>query len=136
MIVRRRVVALSAGFALITAACPGDSAPTAIPATTAATGRTVAIVAQNTAFDVTSLDVTSGDAVTFRFDNRDTAIAHNLHVAGAAGGDARTEVEPGPIKQTLRVRFDQPGQFEYLCDVHPLQMRGTITVTGPPAPPT
>ncbi len=133
MILHRRVVALSAGFALVTAACPGDDAPTTTPSTTEI--RTVAIVAQNTAFDVTSLDVTSGAAVRFRFDNRDTAIAHNLHVAGAASGDARTEVEPGPVKQTLRVRFDRPGAFGYFCDVHPQQMRGTITVTGPPAPP-
>lgn len=133
MILRRRVVALSAGLAVAAAACAGEDA--VVAPSVADTVRTVAIAAQNTAFDVTSLDVTSGAVVSFRFDNRDTAIAHNLHVEGAADGDAQTEVEPGPVQQTLRVRFDRPGSFDYFCDVHPQQMRGTITVTGPPAPP-
>jgi plastocyanin len=30
--------------------------------------------------------------------------------------------------------FDQPGQYQYICTLHPW-MKGTIVVTGDPAPP-
>lgn len=28
------------------------------------------------------------------------------------------------------VTFDQPGVFTYFCEIHPVQMQGTITVEG------
>lgn len=39
-----------------------------------------------------------------------------------------TEITEGPVTETLEVTFDQPGEREYFCDVHPDQMTGTITV--------
>ena len=122
----RRILALGAVLALGAAAC-GDTTPpeSAEPASTTAT-----IVADDIAFDTTELDVTAGDTLTITLDNRDDAVAHNLHVQGAAGGDAKTEIEEGPTTQTLDVSFDEAGEFEYFCDVHPQQMRGTVTVTS------
>jgi plastocyanin len=86
------------------------------------------IVAQNIAFDVTRLEVAVGDQLTITYDNRENGIPHNLRVRDTATGDAMTDIVAGPITQTLAVTFDQPGQFAYLCDVHPEQMQGIIAV--------
>ncbi len=87
------------------------------------------IVAADIAFDATTFDATVGATVTITFDNRDEGIAHNLHVEGTSAGDAKTEIEERPITQTLDVAFDEAGEFAYFCDVHPQQMRGTVTVS-------
>ncbi|MGH9119569.1 MAG: cupredoxin domain-containing protein [Acidimicrobiales bacterium] len=92
-------------------------------------GAGVTIVAADIAFDATTFDATVGATVTITFDNRDEGIAHNLHVEGTSAGDAKTEIEERPITQTLDVAFDEAGEFAYFCDVHPQQMRGTVTVS-------
>jgi len=56
----------------------------------------VTIVAEDTAFDTTTLDATVGETLTITYDNRDDGIAHNLHVEGASGGDSKTDIEEGP----------------------------------------
>lgn len=124
----RRILALGAVLALGAAAC-GDTTSTesAEPAEPSSTA--VMIVADDIAFDITSLDATVGEALSIAFENREDGVPHNLHVEGSAGGDAKTDIEEGPATQTLDVSFDQAGRFEYFCDVHPQQMRGTITVT-------
>lgn len=124
----RRVLALGAVLAVGAAACGDTTAPESAepdePASSTAT-----IVADDIAFDTTELDATVGDALTITYDNREDGIAHNLHVEGTAGGDAKTDIEEGPTTQTIDVSFAEAGEFEYFCDVHPQQMRGTITVT-------
>lgn len=42
--------------------------------------------------------------------------------------DEQTEIVVGPVIQTLEVTFGSPGEYTYVCDVHPQQMEGTITV--------
>lgn len=129
----RRLLAVGAALALTAAACGDTDADVAQTGTTPAasdpSGGAVAIVADDIAFDTTTLDATVGETLSISYDNRDDGIAHNLHVEGAAGGDAKTDIEEGPTTQTLEVSFEEAGEFEYFCDVHPQQMRGTITVT-------
>lgn len=124
----RRILALGAVLALGASACgdtdSSDSSESAEPSSNGVT-----LVADDIAFDVTSLDATVGEALSITFDNRENGIAHNLHVEGTTGGDAKTDIEEGPTTQTLDVSFDEAGEFDYFCDVHPQQMRGTITVT-------
>lgn len=139
MTLLRRPLVVAAVLALGAAACAPDDDP-AIPrsgdpgagdTTTdseATTGGEATIVGENTSFDVTTLDAAVGETLTLTFDNRDDGIQHNLHVTGTAAGDAMTEITEGPVTQTLDVTFDEAGDFDYLCDVHPDQMRGTITV--------
>jgi plastocyanin len=86
------------------------------------------IVAEDISFDVTALEVDVGMEVILTFDNRDANVPHNLHVRGA-GIDLATPILPGPVVQTLTVTFTEPGQYEFVCDVHP-EMRGTIVVGG------
>lgn len=124
----RRILALGAVLALGAAAC-GDTTADESQGPDEPASSTATIVADDIAFDTTELDATVGGPLTITLDNRDDAVAHNLHVEGAAGGDAKTDIEEGPTTQTLEVTFDEAGEFEYFCDVHPQQMRGTITVT-------
>lgn len=129
-----RIVAVSAALVLGAAAC-GDTTPNVDQSTasSAASGpsgaRDVTIVAEKIAFDTTELEATVGETLTISYDNRDTRIPHNLHVNGGTGGPAKTAVEEGPITQSLKVTFEEAGTFEYFCEVHPQQMRGTITVS-------
>jgi plastocyanin len=126
---------VAAALALTAAACGEVDAPdVAQTGTTAArtsetAGRGVTIVAEDTAFDTATLDATVGETLTITYDNRDDGIPHNLRVEGASGGDAKTDIEQGPTTQTLEVSFDDAGEFAYVCDVHPRQMRGTVTVS-------
>ena len=130
----RRMLLVAAALALTAAAC-GDTTPDVDQGATTTGGdepsaaRDVTIVAKDTAFDTTTLDATVGETLTITYDNRDDGIAHNLHVEGVSGGDAKTDIEQGPTTQSLAVSFDDAGEFAYVCDVHPQQMRGTITVS-------
>lgn len=84
------------------------------------------LTATRIAFDTTTLRAGAGK-VSIRFENRDDGIPHNLHVSGP-GVDERTEVEEGPATQELELELE-PGSYSYVCDVHPQQMRGELTVT-------
>ncbi len=129
-----RALAVVAALAMTAAACGEDDPDIAQTGTTAAEseqagGDQVTIVADDIAFDTTTLDATVSQPLTISFDNRDDGIAHNLHVQDTTDGDAKTDIEEGPTTQTLEVTFAEAGRFDYFCDVHPQQMRGTITVT-------
>jgi plastocyanin len=87
------------------------------------------IVGQDLSFDVTELEVGVGEELVVTFDNRDVGVPHDFHVRGP-GVDVATEIVVGPVVQTLTVSFAEPGQYEYVCDVHPDMMRGTIIVNA------
>ena len=89
----------------------------------------VTIVGEDISFDTTELTAAVDQTLEITFDNRDDGVQHNFHVRGTVSGDAMTEITQGPVTQSLEVTFDQPGRFEFLCDVHPDQMTGTITVS-------
>jgi hypothetical protein len=85
------------------------------------------IVAIGIAWDTTCLVAPAGEAFTVNIDNQDAGIPHNLDLLTEEGGDqiAATEVEPGPVQQTLDVDPLDVGSYFYLCDVHP-NMTGTL----------
>jgi plastocyanin len=87
----------------------------------------VTIVAQDISFDITEVSATVGESLDITFDNRDSGLQHSLHVRDTAVGDQKTEIAAGPVTQALSVTFDQAGDHQYFCDVHPF-MTGTITV--------
>jgi len=120
--------------ALAAAACGGSDSDADLSTNPVSTerspgaGESVTIVGEDTSFDTTELTAGVGQELDITFDNRDEGVQHNLHVRSTASGDAMTEITEGPVTQTLTVSFDQPGEFEDLCDVHPDRMTGTITV--------
>ncbi len=83
------------------------------------------IVAEDLRFDLERVVVPAGEEVTATIENRDDGIGHNLSVA-LRGGEAKTEIEAGPVTQTLRFTVPEPGEHDFVCDPHAATMRGVI----------
>ena len=137
---RRMVIGVLVGMlALVAAGCGGGddgggaSATTAAPETTAAPATTAGggggedelqLTASGTAWDKTSLDMTSGAEVRVEVTNQDT-IQHNFTFAEA---NADQDVEGGE-DATVTLTAPAAGSYEFFCKFHPSAMRGTVTVT-------
>ncbi|MBI5288471.1 MAG: c-type cytochrome [Chloroflexi bacterium] len=92
---------------------------------------TLSITGLGTAFDKANLYGLPGVPLTVTFDNQD-AIAHNI--AFYNGEDATadviagTDIEVGPLVQTLELAALDAGSYFYQCDVHPGLMEGFLVV--------
>jgi hypothetical protein len=79
--------------------------------------------------------VNTGESVTWQINDE---LPHN--VEGVDGPDAGwadgAYTSPIVAVGVAEYTFTQPGTYTYLCTVHPTQMTGTVTVTGPPVTPT
>lgn len=68
----------------------------------------------------------------------DLSDEHNFHLTGPGGVDVSTEVV-GTGTQTFSVSLVD-GRYTFICDAHPIQMKGSFTVgatsSPPPPPPT
>jgi len=67
--------------------------------------------------------------------------SHNLHIAGVDNVyDTEDDFVSDPViitpgnTGTLIVRIDQPGTYNFRCDIHPQVQLGTLTVTGEGSP--
>jgi plastocyanin len=83
------------------------------------------IVAEDTRFDLARIVVPAGEEVTATIENRDSGIGHNFSVA-LPEGEAGTEVEAGPVEQTLRFTVPEPGEHDFVCDPHVATMEGVV----------
>jgi hypothetical protein len=64
----------------------------------------------------------------------DRSDGHNFHLFGPGGVDATTDVASVGVKTFSVTLVD--GTYNYVCDLHPVQMKGTFTVgTVPPSTP-
>lgn len=131
---RRSVLQLGGAAVLVAlglASCGDDADTMDRPSQPANAGNASApvtsftIVADDMAWNLDRIFVPAGTEITATIENRDDGILHNLHVK--APGDPATELERGPVTQTLRFTIDEPGEYEFLCDIHPI-MDGTIQV--------
>jgi plastocyanin len=127
------LVALVAALALLLVGCGGDdggggsasgdsgkSAGTKDAPVTEFT-----IVAKDLRFDLDRIVVPAGEEVTAHIDNRDSGIGHNFSVA-LPGTTAETEVQAGPVRQTLRFTAPKPGKYDFVCDPHQATMKGVV----------
>lgn len=84
-----------------------------------------------------TINVPAGQAVTFQLSNEGSAI-HNMHVAAPEYGDSPCSPggtspcsDPGAIRGgregTITLNLS-PGTYEYRCDYHAEQMKGTLQV--------
>jgi plastocyanin len=115
-----RALCLAAPLLLL--ACGGDDEVDAGAPVTEIT-----ITSTRTEFDIEAFAVPAGEEITLTYDNRHGGVPHNVHVQ--IEGDPKTELAPGPDEQTIT--FTAPGEageHEYICDVHPGPMQGTMVV--------
>ena len=126
--------ALAVVLALAAAGCGGGdegggtaSATTAAPETTAAGGggeNELKLTAKGTAWDTTSLQLTSGTSYKLEVSNQDS-IEHNFTFTE---GNANQDIEGG---EDATISFTAPaaGSYQFICKYHPGAMKGTVTVT-------
>jgi cytochrome c oxidase subunit II len=89
---------------------------------------TVAIRANNTQFDIDEFEVPADTAFCIEFENQED-VPHNVSIYD--GGD---ELFKGEILNTAgSITYSVPplpaGEYDFICDVHPQAMVGTVTVT-------
>lgn len=88
----------------------------------------VVVVADTATFTPDRVELPSGRDVTVVLQIDDGDLTHNIHFPELDGGP-KTRLERGPRYQTLTVRFAEPGEYRYVCDLHPT-MRGVATATA------
>jgi plastocyanin len=88
------------------------------------------IVAEDLRFDLDRIVVPAGTEVAATIDNRDDGVGHNLSVA-LPDGEAETDVEAGPVEQTLRFTVPEPGEYDFVCDPHAATMKGVVEAVSP-----
>jgi plastocyanin len=107
------------------------------PTTTTSSALTINLIAQNVAFNVSTITVPAGAKVTVNFDNKDAQVPHNFAVYQS--GNGATGTASGPIfvgetilgPSTIVYQFtapSAPGDYFFRCDVHPTIMFGTFIV--------
>jgi plastocyanin len=85
----------------------------------------ITIVGESNQFEPDAFTARAGAEVAVTLDNRDDGVAHNVAFDGIDG--ASTEVEGGPVVQELVFTAPEPGEYGFVCDVHP-GMRGLLYV--------
>lgn len=94
-------------------------------------GGTVEVSADDLAFNVETITAPAGESFTVMFTNNE-ALPHNFSVHTEEGGE---EIAVGNVineGETDEVTIDglEPGEYFFMCDVHPNDMTGTLVVEG------
>jgi plastocyanin len=113
----RRMLVAAGIVALLVAACGGDDANS-----DSGGGSATTVTASDFAFDPDSVTVAAGDGIELTNDG-DTE--HNL-TAEDAGLDE--DVDPSD-SVTIDTSDAEPGTYDFFCEYHPEQMKGTLEVT-------
>jgi|GEM_PF-797196 len=93
---------------------------------------TVDLVAENIAFDKSTITVPAGAKVTVNFNNRDSGVPHNFAVYETEAAEKiifRGQIVTGLAK--TEYTFDAPavsGTYFFRCDIHPALMKGQLIV--------
>jgi plastocyanin len=89
-------------------------------------GAPLAVSMESVSFTPDELTVSAGDTITF---TNNESIPHDVHKTSGPGEDFSSggsgEMQEG---DTFELTLDEPGTYEYVCNVHAPGMSGTITV--------
>ena len=119
------VVALAA---LAVSGCGGGAAAAERPSSGNPPGPYVALAAHNIAFDTSALNVPANVAFTIVLDNQE-AVPHNVSIDRVHDAARVFEgaVFSGPATRWYAVSALAPGEYAFLCQVHP-SMTGRLFV--------
>ena len=109
---------------------PSGPAPSGPAPSAGGAGPTLAIAAQNVAYDVNALQAPANTPFQIAFDNKDNAVPHNvaIHQGSPTGPEVfKGEIFPGPATKTYDVPALPAGTYAFVCSVH-ANMTGTLTV--------
>jgi plastocyanin len=98
----------------------------------APSGTSLALTAENHAFDTDCLAVPAGEAFTIRFENRDSD-RHNVAVLPShTSTDTlfQGDIVPGPKNLVYAVHALKAGTYHFHCEIHPNLMNGTFVVAA------
>jgi plastocyanin len=88
------------------------------------------VVAQNLAFDTSTITLPAGQPSTITFDNRDAGVQHNIMITTDSSLTTQLfngELVTGPAKVEFQIPPLEAGEYYFLCLVHPT-MNGSVTV--------
>jgi plastocyanin len=84
------------------------------------------VTMENIQFEPKDVTVSAGDTITF---TNNEAVPHDVHKTSGPGEDFASGPSGGMQEgDTFELTLDEPGKYEYVCDVHAPGMSGTITV--------
>jgi plastocyanin len=84
------------------------------------------VAMENIQFSPKDLTVSAGETITF---TNNENVPHDVHKSSGPGEDFASGPSGGMQEgDTFELTLDQPGKYEYVCDVHAPGMSGTITV--------
>lgn len=125
---------------LVGAACGSSEASSDTKSASAATAAAapaaavvngaITVTAKDNVFEPTSFSAPAGTEVTVTLDNKGAAL-HNFALVnqkGPDGKDIQTELIPGGQSDTVEFKLPA-GTYDFHCSVHPVEMRGTLTVS-------
>ena len=136
---RGALITLALVVASLLAACSNGTDATEPAATDGGTGGDTAsveggnveITADGLVFSVSTIGAPAGEDFTITLVNNDSA-PHNISIYTEEGGE---QLALGPTAEagqtvTTEVSALEPGEYFFVCDIHPTEMTGTLVVEG------
>jgi plastocyanin len=88
------------------------------------------IEASGTVWDPANITVQTGDKVTWVFEDG------GYHNVKSDSDNWTFTSGPAPSDEPAPYVFTEPGEYDFICEIHPGTMYGTVTVQGDPVTPT
>jgi len=114
-------------------ATTATTAPTSTTATTASTAPSepleITVIANALAFDTDVITIKAGQEVTVTLNNKDSTAddGHNIHFF-VGERDILTPIEEAPSVDSVTFTIDTPGEYDFFCDTHLVEMQGKLIV--------